>query len=211
MSRIPDPLIPTRRSLLKRLKDWDDHDSWEEFFNTYWRLIYRTAIRAGLSDVEAQDVVQETVIAVAKKMPRFSYDPAAGSFKQWLLRTTRWKINDQYRNRSPCDPRLAQSREVSASAEFLELAGARVDVDLQSDWDELWDQNLFDAALQRVKTLIGGKQYQLFQLYVLKNWPVRKVADALQVHPARVYLAKHRVSRLIRREMKRLETPGADA
>jgi hypothetical protein len=45
MSRLPDPLIPTRRSLLNRLKNWEDQDSWEEFFNTYWRLIYRTALR----------------------------------------------------------------------------------------------------------------------------------------------------------------------
>src|SRR5207253_1135041 len=39
--------IPTRRSLLSRLKDWDNEDSWRDFFNTYWRLIYDFALKAG--------------------------------------------------------------------------------------------------------------------------------------------------------------------
>ena len=55
--------IPTRRSLLSRLKDWDNQDSWRDFFNTYWRLIYEFAAKAGLDDADAQDVVQETVIS----------------------------------------------------------------------------------------------------------------------------------------------------
>ena len=59
--------IPTRHSLLNRLKDWRDEASWREFFETYWELIYNVARKAGLNDAEAQDVVQETVIAVAKR------------------------------------------------------------------------------------------------------------------------------------------------
>lgn len=86
-------LIPTRRSLLNRLKDWGDQAGWQEFFDTYWRLVYKVALKAGLTETEAQEVVQETLLEVAKKMPGFNYDPAAGSFKSWLLHTTRWKIS----------------------------------------------------------------------------------------------------------------------
>jgi len=64
----PEELIPTRRSLLSRLKDWDDQESWKDFFDTYWKLVYGVAIKAGLSDQEAQDVVQETVLSVADVM-----------------------------------------------------------------------------------------------------------------------------------------------
>src|SRR6266853_3603253 len=93
----PDELIPTRQSLLSRLKDWNDQDSWKEFFDTYWKLVYGVAIKAGLTDAEAQDVVQETVLSVAKRMPDFQYDPAVGSFKNWLLVITRRRINDHFR------------------------------------------------------------------------------------------------------------------
>ena len=92
-------LIPTRASLLRRLKDWRDDSSWQEFFDLYWELIYGVARRSGLSDDEAQEVVQETLISVAKHMPAFAYDPALGSFKAWLLNMARWRIIGQFRKR----------------------------------------------------------------------------------------------------------------
>src|SRR6266852_6048825 len=101
MSGPEDDFLPTRRSLLSALKQWDDQESWRDFFNTYWKLIYSVAIKAGLSDQEAEDVVQETVISVAKKMGDFKYDPAVCSFKGWLLRITRFRIIDQLRKRQP--------------------------------------------------------------------------------------------------------------
>src|SRR5439155_297687 len=83
MIKTPEEIIPTRRSLLTRLKQWDDHESWKDFFDTYWKLVYGVAVKSGLNENEAQEVVQETVIAVAKKMHDFKYDPAVGSFKSW--------------------------------------------------------------------------------------------------------------------------------
>src|ERR1051325_10782463 len=92
----PEELIPTRQSLLERLRSWDDQQAWQEFFDTYWQLIFRGAISTGLSASEAEEVVQETVMSVAKHMPKFRYVPAVagGSFKTWLLNLTRWRITD---------------------------------------------------------------------------------------------------------------------
>src|SRR5437899_2677855 len=91
--------IRTRHSLLNRLKDSGDQASWQDFFDTYWRLIYNVAIKAGLTDTEAHEVVQETVIAVARKIAEFKADSAYGSFSAWLMRLTRWRITDQFRRR----------------------------------------------------------------------------------------------------------------
>ena len=81
--------IPTRQSLLARLKDLGDQESWREFFEAYWRLINATALKAGLTEVEAEEVVQEVMIAAAKKMPGFTYEPKKDSLKGWLLSVTR--------------------------------------------------------------------------------------------------------------------------
>src|SRR5260370_35090593 len=90
-----DELIPTRWTLIKRLKHWDDHESWREFFDLYWKLIYGVALKSGLTPAEAQDVVQETIISVCKNIKQFKADPAYGSFKSWLLKLTRWRGLDQ--------------------------------------------------------------------------------------------------------------------
>ena len=57
-----DDSLPTRKSLLTRLKDWDDQESWRDFYNTYWKLIYNVARKAGLTDAEAQDVSVRAII-----------------------------------------------------------------------------------------------------------------------------------------------------
>src|SRR5207244_2519713 len=90
---------PTRASLLRRLKGPDDQKSWQEFNDLYGTLIFRFAIKAGLSETEAEDVVQETFIAAAKSLPEFQYDPKICSFKTWLLNLTHWRVKNQIRNR----------------------------------------------------------------------------------------------------------------
>ena len=64
----------TRSSLVRRLSNWEDQSGWQIFFDRYWKLIYAVAVKAGLSDTEAQDVVQETVVAIAKQMREGGYD-----------------------------------------------------------------------------------------------------------------------------------------
>ena len=200
-----DELIPTRSSLLSRLKQWDDQESWREFFNTYWRLIYRTTIKAGLSDAEAQDVVQETVIRVADKMRDFSYDREVDSFKGWLLYMTRKHIALQYRKRQRERGGDGHHPEVIALDDAIEQLPDPARADLEAAWDEEWERNLLDAALGRVKQQVNPKQFQMFNFCVLKEWPVGEVAKALSVSIAQVYLAKHRISSLVKKELSHLK------
>ena len=94
-----DDSLVTRASLLGRLKNWDDAKSWEEFTQTYSRLIRAVALKAGLTESEAKDVEQETLLCVAKTIHEFESNPARGTFKSWLLNLTRWRIADQFRRR----------------------------------------------------------------------------------------------------------------
>jgi RNA polymerase sigma-70 factor (ECF subfamily) len=205
MPASPDELIPTRRSLLSRLKDWDDQESWREFFNTYWKLIYGVALKAGLSDAEAQDVVQDTVVAVARKMQDFRYDPAAGSFKNWLLVITRRRIADHQRKQYR-QPLLADcSASTGTETDGLERIPAPVDPGIDAIWDAEWEKNLLDAAIERVRLQIDPRQFQIFDCYVLKEWPVKDVTRTLGVSATQVYLARHRISRLIKKEARSLE------
>lgn len=211
--------IPTRPSLLSRLKNWDDQESWKRFFDTYSRLIYCVAAKAGLSDAEAQDVVQETVIVVAKKLPGFKYDPALGSFKSWLLLITRRRIEKQLKKRMPV--KADQASRLSGSGATPDLRSdnsqrtATVErvpdpkgFDLETAWNAEWEKNLWDAALARVKTQVKPKQFQMFDLYVRKEWPVKDVARAIGVSATHVYVNKHRVARLLKRELKRTASPN---
>lgn len=70
MSPANDEFLPTRSSLLSRLKHASDAAGWREFVDNYGRLVFQVCLRSGLHRQEAEDVVQETITAVAQQMPR---------------------------------------------------------------------------------------------------------------------------------------------
>ncbi|HYE30234.1 MAG TPA: sigma-70 family RNA polymerase sigma factor [Methylomirabilota bacterium] len=197
-------LIPTRQSLLARLRDWRDDESWREFFQTYWRLIYAASIKAGLTPSEAEEVVQETVISVSKSIGAFKYDPARGAFKAWLLQKTRWRIAEQFRKRD-----LPLGAGPGNDSEMIPDPGKWIPEEqstaLDQHWDQEWEHNLFEAALERLKRRVDGRHYQAFDLYVLREWPVRKVADAVKLSSPRIYLIKHRLTHMLKQELEGLK------
>ena len=198
--------VPTRSSLLSRLRNAGDEASWRTFFETYWRLIYNVGRKSGLSDADAQDVVQDTVIAVARKMPEFCYDPAKGSFKQWLLLITRRRIHDHFR----CVYRLAGLAKAAAeplrNSDTVPSSVLPPDAEIDAAWEFEWKQNLFQTALARVRERANPKHYQVFDYCVLQNVRASEVARMLGMNSAQVYLAKHRVSLAVKRAVSGLES-----
>jgi RNA polymerase sigma-70 factor (ECF subfamily) len=196
--RVQRSVPPTRRSLLGRLKNWHDQDSWQEFSKIYHRLILDTAIKAGLTPVEAQEVVQETLLSVAKKIAGFNYDANAGSFRNWLLQITKRRIVDQFRKRRP---QTQSTPETASRIEEIPDPGGQ---SFETLWNEEWHVALLDMARAFVKRKVGAKQYRMFELYVLQQQPMRMVTRTLRVNPAQVYMAKYRITQLLKREMKQL-------
>jgi len=201
---VEDP-IPTRYTLLSRLEDRGDQDSWKDFFDTYWRLIYSVAIKSGLTEAEAQDVVQETIISVARDIHKFERDRTLGSFKGWLRNIIRWRIADQLRKRTRASWGDASQPGADPPrpdvAEVPDPAGEAV----ESVWEEEWQANLLKAALETIKRSVREEHYQIFDLYVLRQTPVRDVARALGVNVGLVYLVKYRISARLKKEVRRLE------
>jgi RNA polymerase sigma-70 factor (ECF subfamily) len=199
-----EELIPTRATLLDRMKDWKDQSSWQEFFDTYWKLIYGVARKGGLSDAEAQDVVQETMVSVAKQMPQFKYDPAIGSFKAWLFKLTRWRIVDQLRKRGPIVRHHESSGETARTATIEGFADEK-SADFNAIWEADWAKTVLDAAMNRIKGRLDPQKFQIFDFYVNREWPPEKVAQTFNVSVNQVYIAKNRVTEMLRDEVQRLE------
>jgi RNA polymerase sigma factor (sigma-70 family) len=198
--------VPTRQSLLERLKDWNDRESWREFFDLYGRLIYAVARKAGLAEAEAEDVVQETILSVAKKMPEFQYDPARGTFKGWLRQLIGWRIARQFRKRQPnLAPYSRSSADESADTEPIQqIPDPAAYQAFEEAWETEWQENLTKTALEQLRSKINPKHYQIFQLYALQHRPVAEIRKFLSVSAAEVYLAKHRVTQLLKKEIQRL-------
>src|SRR6266487_952673 len=209
--------LETRPSLLHRLQSGDDPQSWQEFYKIYGGLIRFFAEKAGLTADEAEEVVQETAIGVARRLPEFTYDPKVCRFKTWLLNLVRWRIQDQLRKRpragqasclSGAGETPALSSDDTASTATIERIADPAVPEFGAEWDAAWEKNLLAQALERVRGQIEERQFQIFDLYVMKGWSPREVALTLRISIASVYLNKHRVSALLKKEVRRLGRLG---
>ena len=69
-------------------------------------------------------------------------------------------------------------------------------------WEEEWERNLLELALERVKSEVKPAQYQVFDLVVLRKWPLARVGAALDVNIGQIYLARLRLIRSFKRELR---------
>ncbi len=222
MTLQPCSSLETRPSLLKRLQSGDDSQSWQEFYQIYGGLIHSFATKAGLTADEAEEVVQETAIGAARGLPEFVYDPKICRFKTWLLNLTRWRIQNQLRKR----PRTSAGGQSSFPVSTPFAAGSLDDTggtdpiarlpdpsvpEFGAEWDAAWERNLMAKAMERVRERIEERQFQVFDMNVAKGWSARDVAKTFGISVARVYLTKHRVSAMLKKEVRRLEKAAEQA
>ena len=191
MTEPGDELIPTRASLLGRLKNAKDQASWQEFFDTYSRLIYGVARKAGLSDDEAKGVLEATMTSVADHMPTFKYNSRIRSFKEWLQNLTRLQIIS----------RTLKGRPKGAAAAESESTGETVD----QVWEAEWKTNLLQAAATNVKRRLDPRKYQIYDLQVNKHWEPEKLAALMGQSVEEINAAKRQIEEMIEVEVKRLE------
>jgi RNA polymerase sigma factor (sigma-70 family) len=191
-----EELIPTRASLLGRLKNPQDQASWLEFFDTYSSLIYAVARKAGLNDAAAKAVLEATMNSVAELMPKFRYDPELASFKTWLQQIIRLQIISRTLKRRPLS---GASARASAALES-DRSGKAVD----QMWETEWRTNLQKVAVANVKRRLDPKKYQVYDLQVNKQLPPEKVAAAMALSVEQVNDAKKKVAEMIQAEVKRL-------
>jgi RNA polymerase sigma-70 factor, ECF subfamily len=200
-----DSFLPTRSSLLSRLKNASDAAGWQYFVDHYGRLIFQVCLRSGLTRQEAEDVVQDTVAAVAKQMPRFQYDRSKGSFKGWLARVTRNHIADFLERKTREAKRRVELPEARADGEAAKdeiAAGGSESMD--ELWESEWRQHLMTRALKCVQQQLPARSVQIFQMSALDGWSTEKIAAALCLSRPQVYLARHRAARIVKREIERL-------
>jgi len=196
------PLLETRSSLIQRLKATINGESWEEFFHTYWELIYNVARRTGLSEADAQDIVQETILKVHNSLDRFEYNRKRGTFKGWLRTVTRSRLNDFFKKQQR---RPALNQPLEEAADELQNLEDPEGPEIEKIWDEEWNRNLIQAALSRTKKLSSPKQFQIFKCHYIDEWTVRETCRTLGVNAAQVYMAKQRIGKIFREAVETLQ------
>jgi RNA polymerase sigma factor (sigma-70 family) len=198
-ARMADHVDDTRVTLLHRLnKDPSDQISWNEFVRVYGPVIRGWCAHWGLQNSDAEDVTQNVLLRLTAKLPQFQYD-ASRSFRGWLKTLTHHAWHDfvtetGYRNRGSGDSKVLEQLQSVAAKEDL---AARVEA--------TFDKELLEVALARAKERVAAKTWEAFRLTALEGVSPQDAAETLEVRVSQVYLAKHRVQKLVQEEIQSLE------
>lgn len=182
-----DSLI-TRPSLLVRIRDGQDREAWCEFVRLYAPLVYGFARKRGVGDADAADLVQDVLQQVATSARRFDYDRARGTFRSWLFKVTRNRLNtfrhaDREYNRGSGD---------SAVQALLERQPAdNGDADL---WDREYKRRLLNVAAQQVRQEFEDASWQAFWQTTYDGKTPQQAAQALKISVGAVYIARSRIT-----------------
>lgn len=200
--------LTTRSSLLARLQQGDDEESWREFALLYRSFVRGLARSAGMNEHQAEEVLQDVLLSVWRNIGGFSYNPEVCRFRTWLTHVVQSRVADQHKKSGP-PGRFVPLEETSDDGEETALPFAdRSDERFQDQWEAEWRQLLLESALALCKSRVSEKDYQIFYLAVVQQLPAAAVCARLNLNRGQVYLAKYRVKPLVQDALRQLQKRG---
>ncbi|MBI1914941.1 MAG: sigma-70 family RNA polymerase sigma factor [Planctomycetes bacterium] len=182
----------TSLSLLERARGRDS-EAWHGLVQLYSPLVFSWALRAGLGEADAADLVQEVWLSVAAALDEFRRDRQSGTFRGWLWTIARNKIHDHFRKRQG-QPEAAggttarQVLEAVPEQEPADEAGAE-------------DHRLLHRALELLRPQFEERTWRAFWGLTVEGRPAADVGAELGMAANAVHQARFRVLRRLREEM----------
>src|SRR5438105_3104588 len=107
-------MAETSASLLDRLRLHADPGDWRRLVDLYTPLIHGWLRRHGMPPQDADDVAQEVLTVVVRRLPAFRRQPRPGAFRRWLRTITVNCLRDFWRAQRgrPVAPGTSDFRQV---------------------------------------------------------------------------------------------------
>ena len=190
----------TRQTLLEKIRDKHDENSWEDFVFYYKQYIYVVVRSMNLTHHDAEEIVQMVLLKVWEKLPDFQYDREKGRFRGWLCRVTGNIVKNFLRSRKSQINRvekLKQQEEInylnSVSLPEIEKIASRE-----------WETYIANIAWKNIENSFNDHVKECF-LLMSDDIPVPDIAVKLGISESSVYVYKKRVLDRLFAEINRLE------
>lgn len=188
----------THPSLLLRIRDPRDVESWKTFVTTYAPLVLGYCRSRGLQGADAEDVTQEVFSKISRSMGSFRYEPDRGRFRDWLGTVTHNELC-RFMNRLK-----RGGRGVGGEEELATLKELPSDSPPSSEWNDQFQAYVLATALEQIRQQFEPQTWQAFELVWVQQQPSSTVAKELQIPLEAVYVAKSRVLKKLREKVLEL-------
>ena len=198
-------MIDTNETLLERVKTPVAHDAWREFYKEYWAVILAYARKLGLNRHQADEVLQETMVALMRILPDFRYDRQKGKFRNFLLTIVHRKSLAALRRAKGVPDVSLDSEDPwgrEALHDILPAAASRAD---ETEAEHRWREAVMEDAMARLAAnpALGDGTYEAFRAYVIEGRPAPEVAAAHGLRENALYQIKSRLLRRLRADVTR--------
>ena len=187
----------TQLTLLTNLKSSENRKAWEEFVILYRPVIYRMARRHGMQDADAQDLVQNVLVRVARAIESWEKQPGI-RFRHWLRRVSRNAIVSAF-TRSPRDAAEGGSVAKDLFAEYPQSADSQREIAR-----ECLREKYFQAAAV-VQEDVHKETWRAFELTVIEGLSCEEAARRIGKSIGTIYAARSRIIKRLRTEIERME------
>jgi RNA polymerase sigma-70 factor (ECF subfamily) len=187
----------TSRGLLEQVKV-ADQAAWQRLIDLYGPLVYRWCRRWELPEQDAADVFQDVFQAVAKNIGGFRKENAGDTFRGWLRTITHNKVRDFYR-KSGRQPAGEGGTDAQIRLQAVPAASAPEEDD---SGVAQADRGLFSRALALIQGEFEPHTWQAFWLTAVEGRAAVDVSSELGMSPGAVRVAKARVLRRLRVELR---------
>jgi RNA polymerase sigma-70 factor (ECF subfamily) len=185
----------TSATLLDRLCNRPDDEAWARLVDLYTPLIRGWLRRHLRLEQDADDLVQDVLAVVVRKLPGFRREPRTGAFRRWLRSITVNCLRDYWRS--------GRSRPTATGdSNFAQMLDQLEDPasDLSRLWDQEHDHHVTHRLLEMIRPRFEPATWQAFQRVALEGVAAEQVAAELGLSVNAVFIAKSRVLKLLREE-----------
>ena len=193
------PWPETNDTLLTRLRNPVDQQSWAEFAQLYEPLIFRFAVGRGLQEADASDITQRVLWTVARAADRWELGTDRGRFRGWLAKVTSNAVLNLVQ-------REARHRGSGRSSiwDLMEQVPEPGE-DLASTWRYEKRCQMFRWAAHRVRSKFTDDVWLLFWRTAVEGEAIEAVAGELGKSLGAAYAARSRVLAALRKVVQEVE------
>ena len=196
----PQQNSATRISLLLRVRDLSDSNSWRDFVECYAPRVFLWCKKFGLQEADAADATQTVLLRLVQSLQSFDYDSGRGSFRGWLKTVTQHVATDivrTWRERGSGDSQWVDGFNGGVASSPAESLLAELELAHQ--------QELLRMANEHVRIKVKPKTWDAYWKTCHDGAPAADVAKVLNMTIGDVYVAKSRVLKMLRAEVRLLD------
>ena len=191
--------MQTRYTLLERVKNRADENSWSDFVDIYRPYIYGLVRRMGSNHEDSEDLSQSILLVLWEKIPQFEANFRTGAFRLWLSKLVKNRVINHYVKQNNRSDKIADNVQ-----DIARELNSMPDDKLQKMFQDEWENYIGVKAWESLENELDENLKKVFQMS-MENKSSEEISEKVGIAVPTVYVYRKRVTDRLRKKIKELQ------